>query len=252
VLNPSEREAQGCRNAIYADYAHNFEGALSQFDEKAAERWGAAYEWYLRRWLPTARDARILDVGCGSGRFLHFLKRRGYTRLTGVDLSQSQVQLARQTGIPVFCEDAIRYLQCQPSAFELIIGLDIVEHFRKDEVIDFLRAIRGALVPGGYVILQTPNAESPFFGRLRYGDFTHEVCFTPGSLAFVASVANLETIEFRECAPVPWGYSLLSTGRAVAWAAIRRVLRVVVAVERGTMQDGPLTVNLLWRGRRSL
>ena len=251
-MNLLDRRAQDYRNDIYPDYARNFEGALEQFDVEGAERWGAGYDWYLRRWLPAARDARILDVACGSGRLLHFLKKRGYTRLTGVDLSESQVELARQTGVPVSCEDAIGYLKGQPDTFDLIVGLDIVEHFRKDEVIEFLRAVRGALTAGGYVVLQTPNGESPLFGRLRYADLTHEVCFTPLSLMFVASVAKLETIEFRECAPVPWGYSLISTGRAVAWFAIRRLFRVIIAVERGTLQDGPLTVNLLWRGRRPL
>ena len=35
-----------------------------------------------------------------------------------------------------------------------------------------------ALKPGGRWILHTANAESPFYGRVRYGDITHEQAFT--------------------------------------------------------------------------
>ena len=64
------------------------------------------------------------------------------------------------------------FLHARPQRFDLVTGLDIVEHFTKDEVLDFLDACREALRPGGRLVLQTPNGESPFGGAVRYGDFT--------------------------------------------------------------------------------
>src|SRR6185436_14653401 len=46
--------------------------------------------------LPLARDARLLDAGCGSGRTLDELAR--YGRVSGVDLSPEAVAAARRRG----------------------------------------------------------------------------------------------------------------------------------------------------------
>ena len=42
-----------------------------------------------------ARDARILDVGCGPGFWVRFFARRGFTRVTGCDLTEAAVDLTR-------------------------------------------------------------------------------------------------------------------------------------------------------------
>jgi len=50
---------------------------------------------FLEKELGHNRDLRILDVGCGTGRHAIELTRRGY-RVTGIDLSASQLALARE------------------------------------------------------------------------------------------------------------------------------------------------------------
>ena len=42
-------------------------------------------------------DAAIYDLGCGPGYFLDFMKERGFTRLTGVTLSEEDLALVRRT-----------------------------------------------------------------------------------------------------------------------------------------------------------
>ncbi len=231
----------GYRERIYENYASNFQDAGPQFDVAASRAWGRAYRHYLRRWLPAHREAAILDVACGGGGLLHFFKEQGYTRLEGVDLSPEQVALARQVVPDVACENAIDFLERRQNAFDLITGLDIVEHLQKPEVLRFLDAAFRALRPGGRLILQTPNADSPWAAALRYGDFTHEVCFNSNALGRLLKLAGFGGIEFRELGPVPLGYSLAATLRAGVWQVFRLVLKIWNLAEIGSSGSGIFT-----------
>jgi 2-polyprenyl-3-methyl-5-hydroxy-6-metoxy-1,4-benzoquinol methylase len=55
---------------------------------------------------------------------------------------------------------------------EVVVTFDVIEHFRKDEVIAFVDQVRRVLRPCGRWIIHTPNGESPFGARMRYWDFT--------------------------------------------------------------------------------
>lgn len=48
--------------------------------------------------LNIAKDAVILDLGCGPGYFLDEMKERGYTNMTGVTLSHSDVKICESKG----------------------------------------------------------------------------------------------------------------------------------------------------------
>ena len=48
--------------------------------------------------LELPKDAHILDLGCGPGYFLDEMKKRGYTNLTGVTLSQNDIDLCVSKG----------------------------------------------------------------------------------------------------------------------------------------------------------
>lgn len=170
------------RDRLYKKYAIEFQNAKPIFDEMAADRWGRAYDHYRRGWLPDRRDAVIVDVGCGAGKLLHFFKKRGYVNLSGVDINPEQVRLAGQVIENVTEANAIEFLKGHKFEFDLITGLDIIEHFNKDEVLHFLDACHKALKRGGRLILQTPNAESPWVSSVRYGDFSHEVCFNSNGI----------------------------------------------------------------------
>src|SRR5690349_17807170 len=82
------------RDRLYAKYGTIFHSA-GTFDVAEASRWGKAYDYYLRGWMPEPQ-ARIVDIACGSGRLLLFFKQRGYTSLLGVDISPDQVARAKQ------------------------------------------------------------------------------------------------------------------------------------------------------------
>jgi 2-polyprenyl-3-methyl-5-hydroxy-6-metoxy-1,4-benzoquinol methylase len=227
----AERRAR-LREAIYPSYGHDFQDAGERFDPGAAARWGRAYGRYLRGWLPDRRDAAIADLACGQGWLLYWLKSRGYMNLCGVDIAPDQVALARQVA-NVDQEDLLSWLAERRERFDLLIGLDIVEHFARDEALRFLELAYAALKPGGRLVLQTPNADSPFGLQVRYGDITHEWADNVSQLTRLLRQTGFVAIEAREQGPVPWGYSLASTARFLVWRLIRAGLQLWNVAETG-------------------
>lgn len=71
------------RSRIYERYASGFRDAGLVFDVVGAERWGKAFDWYLRGRLPGGRNAPILELTCGGGKLQHFFKKRGYQNISG-------------------------------------------------------------------------------------------------------------------------------------------------------------------------
>ena len=238
-LPPTTEPSSDYRTRIYATYASQFQRSNLRFDAAAAARWGRTFKKYSEGWLPQRKDAAILDLACGNGYLLYFFKQEGYTKITGVDISPEQVALSRQVVPDVIEGSILDVLENHHERFDLITGIDIIEHLKKDEVLRFLDAAVGALRPGGRLVLQTPNADSPMIGTLRYGDFTHEVIFNQNSLGSLLTLAGLRRIEAREQGPVPHG--IVSFSRYCLWALLRRCLWFWNLVETGAPGSGIFT-----------
>jgi SAM-dependent methyltransferase len=211
------------------------------FDVFSARRCGKAYDWYLRNWLPAKKDAQILDLACGSGWLLYFFRERSYFNIVGVDISPEQVALSRQVTGEVTQDNVLNFLCKHENSFDLIIALDLVEHFHKEEVLTFLDDCYVALRSGGRLILQTPNAETPWGASSLYGDFTHEVCFQYSNLRRLMRLIGFDNVTGRESGPVPKGYSIASTVRYILWLGIRLFLQFFNAVETGGSGSGIFT-----------
>src|SRR5580698_5087470 len=53
----------------------------------------------IAKHLPSDRQVRILDLGCGHGAFLYFLTKAGYQNICGIDVSAEQIEVAHRLGI---------------------------------------------------------------------------------------------------------------------------------------------------------
>lgn len=243
-------QGSGYRAHLYENYGADFQSAPERFDSSAAARWGRAYDHYLRSWLPESKDARIVDVACGYGKLLYFFRERGYRQIAGVDISPDQVRRAREVVATVHQGDVLAFLAGHSAEFDLITALDLIEHLTKDEVLRFVHSCFEALRPGGRLILQTPNADSPFGMASRYNDLTHEVCFNPNALGRLLSRAGFRNIEARELGPVPFGYSVASTVRWCLWQSIRAGVVLWNVVETGSPGSRIVTRNFAVGGIR--
>ncbi|MGD0216768.1 MAG: class I SAM-dependent methyltransferase [Desulfobaccales bacterium] len=228
-------------NRSYRKYYYNnylsLGGEKKDPELKDYRQWAKATETLLKNWLPPDRNAPILDMGCGSGKFLFMLEQMGYTDLTGVDLSPEQIDRARQwcPGSRIIQSDVRAFLQDNAERFQLITGFDVLEHFGKEELLGLLSLIKGALTAGGRVIFQTPNALSPWAGTVAYGDFTHEWFFTPGGLDNLLSLQGFTRFEARACEPRIHG--LKSLMRACLWQLLKLGYGLVNLIETGGAYD---------------
>lgn len=109
------------------------------------------YEELYYDCLPENKDAQILDFGCGMGHCLYFLKSKGYSNLKGIEVSGEMAKIAAEkAGVPVeVISDSSDYLSGHKETFDCITMNDVIEHLTKEEIVQTLQAIHGALKQGG-------------------------------------------------------------------------------------------------------
>ncbi len=135
--------------------------------------------------LPGIRRERWLDVGCATGDFLAAAAGAGVRDVRGVELSAFAADRARRRGFDVQAT-SFDNATLDAAAFDLVSMWDCLEH-----VIDPAASLRkafGALRPGGYLAISTPDAGSRM-ARVA-GRFWHLMIppqhlhfFTPKTLA---------------------------------------------------------------------
>ena len=109
--------------------------------------------------------------------------------------------------------------------------LVFAEHLDKNELFSFLELVLAALRPGGRFIIQTINAENPWGLALLYGDLTHEIVFTPGSLAVALRTIGFAQYQARGCPPHV--HSVFSLMRKLLWPIFSAAILLESLVETG-------------------
>jgi len=98
------------------------------------------------------RKPRILDVGCGTGANIQMLSNFGVTE--GVDVSAEALDFCRARGLSKVKQGAAEALPYEDASFDLVTGLDVVEHL--DDDVAGLKEMRRVLRPGGRALLFVP------------------------------------------------------------------------------------------------
>jgi 2-polyprenyl-3-methyl-5-hydroxy-6-metoxy-1,4-benzoquinol methylase len=153
---------------------------------------GADYS-FLKPHLPSDRSVAMLDLGCGAGFLLYWLRKQGYSDLEGTDISPGQAEAARRALVGaarIHLGEASAFLAGKSARYGRIFLFDVIEHVKKEELGNFLAPIIGGLKPGGSLVVRTPNMASPFGAYSRYLDITHELGFTEQSLHQVMLAAG--------------------------------------------------------------
>lgn len=236
---------------VYASYGGATAGRLlgSADDEADFALSGRTEARRCRAFLPLDRSAAILDIGCGSGSFLNALRTAGYTNLEGVDLSPAQVDAGRRRGLHgITLASAMDHLGARPGGYALITAFNILEHQTRAELFDLLDAIHAGLVPGGRLIAIVPNAKGLFGANVRFADITHELSFTPQTVAQICQVTGFEYESVMEHGPVIHGF--VSAVRWSMWQAIRGLLLLARLAEGGDWRRPVFTQDLVFVARK--
>lgn len=180
--------------AFWKSYAENHFWRLN--DKTRVRENSVYYDRIYDPLLPGDRTARILDIGCGGGHFLHYLDRKGYVNMEGIDIAPGLVRFVHDEIWPgVFQGDVMEHLRDRTNRYDVLVANDFLEHLTKRNVIEFLFLCHDALAADGTLLLKTPNMSYLFASRNRYVDFTHEVGFTEQSLHEVCAAAGFGRVE---------------------------------------------------------
>ncbi len=113
----------------------------------------------LRRWLDVPAGARVLDVGCGVGRWSCRLAARGAS-VTGVDLSPTMIVQAGRRAAAQGVAARCRFLAQDLAAleldgrFDLILGVTVLQHILEPESLRAaLQRLASYLAADGTLIL---------------------------------------------------------------------------------------------------
>lgn len=190
------------------------------------------YEYYFGKHLPINKNASVIDLGCGSGEFVHWLQNKGYKNTSGIDVSKELVEIGKGLGIQnILCDDIFNYLEINNSKFDLMILRDVLEHFDKEETYKLVTLLSNSLNENGLIILQVPNGQSPFMGKIFYGDFTHHSAFTESSLSQLFKSVGFNEIKVFETTPVP--KNIKGVFRLLIWKCIRMYLIFLQLIATG-------------------
>jgi 2-polyprenyl-3-methyl-5-hydroxy-6-metoxy-1,4-benzoquinol methylase len=204
----------------YYEYQTQARGLLEE--KVLRQRFDKLALWYahrLRAHLPISRSVACLDLPCGYGNFLYFLRQQGYQNIVGYDLDPAQVKLAKLLDLPVHEGDAFDVLSNTLNTWDCITSLDFIEHLSRDQVLKFLELCWARLRPGGVLILRTSCADGPFGAHDRYNDLTHQGAMTSNVLRTVMRMLNFERVEILD--ERPQAYNLLNTLRLLLFYPTR-------------------------------
>jgi 2-polyprenyl-3-methyl-5-hydroxy-6-metoxy-1,4-benzoquinol methylase len=165
-------------------------------------------------------NLRVLEIGCGDGATIAWLKRSGHCAYAvGIELHPASAESARRACDYVISGDAESTLTDALSRgpFDLILCLDVLEHMLDPWL--FLNRLTQALPAGTRVIASVPNVQHYkvsipllFAGRFEYEqagvlDQTHLRFFTRRSARKLLSTAPLEVTQMFASRPPRWSPS---------------------------------------------
>jgi 2-polyprenyl-3-methyl-5-hydroxy-6-metoxy-1,4-benzoquinol methylase len=146
-----------------------------------------------RMFIDRKPPGSLLDIGCGDGRFLSVMARRGW-RVAGVDFDAAAVAQARELRKLDVQVGTAASQAAAGEKYDRVTASHVIEHVAEPR--EFLRHCRQLLTPDGRIVLRTPNARS--FGHRRYGAAwrgleppRHLQLFTLSALSSCAQQAGL-------------------------------------------------------------
>ena len=150
-------------------------------------------------WQPAGcgKDMSFLEIGCGSGHFLAYLRDKGVAEFLGIDHDS-----ALASHVPAMLADHFRvadvweFLESNSGErrFDRIVMLDVLEHFTAEDGARLLGGLARILRPGGRIVIRVPNMSSPWGAQYQFGDLTHRAAYNPTSMRQLAAASGYACI----------------------------------------------------------
>ena len=208
---------------------------------------------------PTGRPLKVLDVGCGTGAVMNFLRARGYDT-HGVDMSETALAYCRQKGLQV-ARSTADHIDFPDATFDIVFALDVLEHI--DNAAEAVIEIKRILRPGGLLIATVPAHQFLFsyhdvalHHKRRYNKKTLRALLSPHltieRLSWIHAAILLPAIALRAVKKlVPGKNTLSDVGESSP--LVNRVMGMWYVAERAVFKmcgHLPWGLSLLVVGRK--
>ncbi|CAB3672908.1 bifunctional 2-polyprenyl-6-hydroxyphenol methylase/3-demethylubiquinol 3-O-methyltransferase UbiG [Achromobacter pestifer] len=221
------------RPAVNADQAE-----LDKFSALASRWWDPESEFkplhtinplrleWIQECAGSLTGKKVLDVGCGGG-ILSEAMARGGAEVTGIDLADKSLKVARLHGLESGVKVEYRKVPVedlaaeQPGQYDVVTCMEMLEHV--PDPASIVRACSTLVTPGGWVFFSTLNRNAKAFlfaivgaeyvlRLLPRGTHSYDQFIKPSELSAAARAASLEPISMRgmEYNPITQIYSLSS------------------------------------------
>ena len=149
--------------------------------------------------LNISKKSKIIEVGCGTGDTLKFLRDNGFDNSIGIDISESSIHLCKKKGFDIgkdiFLMDGSNTL-FKKNSFDVVHSGGLLEHFKDFE--PFIR--EWCRISRKYIIIQQPNHFSIYsrtlllsrrvLKKLFSRDFVHEYTYKISDFSEIFSKFN--------------------------------------------------------------
>jgi SAM-dependent methyltransferase len=169
--------------------------------------------WAVADSLHRIKARNVLEVGCGMGYLTYALSKAGY-QARGIDISEAAVNTAKarygDLYIPISVE---AFIAESDMRFDAVVMTEVIEHL--EHPFDIIAGVLRLLVPGGHLILTTPNRSFFATGERWATDLppVHLWWFSESSLRQMAQRlgCSMELVDFT---PYSLRYPLLYSHRS--------------------------------------
>lgn len=196
-------------------------------------------EYYRQDWhdyYPTIirlvpPNSRVLDIGCGNGGLLEYLRGKKNCQVIALDISDEAIKICKEKGIEAIRCDIER--DKVPGTYDVIILSAVIEHLF--DPLSTLSKVRNNLNENGCIIVGVPNF-SHLLARIRYflgknvkrfGDTERDekLGIQPlGHIQFFNKATLIYLLERTGYKPIEWSYHKSQSLPADSRALPRRML----------------------------
>jgi SAM-dependent methyltransferase len=204
----------------------------------------------ITRYVAPGKDAKIAEIGCGTGSNLPVLSKFG--KLTAIEPDKIAREFAAKRSDATILEGRLPHeIPLNDASLDLAVMLDVLEHV--DDDVGALRAVGAKLKPGASFVLTVPAV--PSLWSPHDLEHHHKRRYTAASLREVLGKADLDikvisyfnTLLFPLIAGVRWmknltGDKSLDTGLPSPW--LNNLLEKIFAAETSLIGRFPMPIGV--------